>query len=543
MSDKPQIPDSHIAPAAIATSSVEETIATGSTANQQQNMYKLEDGTVLSTIDRVIKNVPPITNYIPTDEEVFDSKTGLPNHAFLREHFKHEGRLTEEQALLIIKRATEQLSSEPNLLTIPAPVTVCGDIHGQYFDLLKLFEVGGDPATTPYLMLGDYVDRGLFSFECLIYLYSLKLNYPNTFWLLRGNHECKHLTSYFTFKNECLHKYNLRVYEACCLSFNALPLAALMNGQYLCVHGGISPDLITLDDILKINRFREIPSRGLMCDLVWADPIASYDEDPYDEDEDEDIEGDIKDGDPKNGTAAAAAGLNTDHHILSTTSLYRNDYFVPNDVRGCSFAFTYKAACAFLRRTGLLSIIRAHEAQDAGYRMYRNTKTLGFPSLLTLFSAPNYLDTYRNKAAVLKYEGNVMNIRQFNMTPHPYWLPDFMDVFTWSLPFVGEKVTELLVSILNICAEDELEDIGSGSGTGTGMGMVTKEDLHKFNVLKYRVLMVAEFAKLLSVLRENKEKVQRLKGLNGGVLPPGVLSQGTEALDSAIAELERGERR
>ena len=147
MSDKPQIPDSHITPASIATSPMEEP-----TANQQNHMYKMEDGTVLSTIDRVIRNVPPITNYIPTDEEVFDSKTGLPNHAFLREHFQHEGRLTEEQALLIIKRATEQLSSEPNLLTIPAPVTVCGDIHGQYFDLLKLFEVGGDPATTPYLI-------------------------------------------------------------------------------------------------------------------------------------------------------------------------------------------------------------------------------------------------------------------------------------------------------------------------------------------------------------------------------------------------------
>lgn len=481
--------------------------------------YVLEDGSRVSTKDRVITNVAPITNKVPEDHELFYRDTGLPNHEFIREHFRKEGRLKEHQALRILEMAINCLAGEPNLLSVPAPVTVCGDIHGQYYDLLKLFEVGGNPKDTPYLFLGDYVDRGSFSFECLIYLYSLKLNYKNHFWLLRGNHECKHLTSYFTFKNECLHKYTLKVYEACCKSFNALPLAALMNGQYFCVHGGISPELHTVHDVNKLNRFREIPSRGLMCDLVWADPIETYDED-------------------------------ADDRTL--------EKFIPNSIRGCSFAFTYQASCDFLQRTGLLSIIRAHEAQDAGYRMYKNTKTLGFPSLLTLFSAPNYLDAYRNKAAVLKYESNVMNIRQFNMSPHPYWLPDFMDVFTWSLPFVGEKVTEMLVSILNICTEDELEEdtpiiqnsVGERFTKEDNAVTVNKDepssrildDEARRKALRNKILAIAKVSRMYSVLRKEGDKVEYLKAMNAGTLPRGALAHGTEGLSETLSTFERARK-
>ncbi|KAJ3127083.1 3',5'-cyclic-nucleotide phosphodiesterase (PDEase) (3':5'-CNP), partial [Physocladia obscura] len=291
----------------------------------------LETGEKVSTRDRIIKDVePPAVNF-PTQAQFFSQRdTTKPDLAFLKSHFLKEGRVTEEQALYIINKGTELLKKEPTLLDVAAPITVCGDVHGQYFDLVKLFEVGGDPATTRYLFLGDYVDRGYYSIE--------------------------------------------------------------------------------------VNRFREPPTHGIMCDLLWSDPLEDFGQERT------------------------------------------NEFFVHNGVRGCSYFFSYHAACAFLEKNGLLSVIRAHEAQDAGYRMYRKTRTTGFPSVITIFSAPNYLDVYNNKAAVLKYENNVMNIRQFNCSPHPYWLPNFMDVFTWSLPFVGEKITDMLLAILSICSKEELED-------------------------------------------------------------------------------------
>ncbi|EAU33059.1 serine/threonine-protein phosphatase 2B catalytic subunit [Aspergillus terreus NIH2624] len=437
----------------------------------------------------------------PSDDQFWSPEDpSKPNLQFLKNHFYREGRLTEDQALWIIHAGTQILKSEPNLLEMDAPITVCGDVHGQYYDLMKLFEVGGDPAETRYLFLGDYVDRGYFSIECVLYLWSLKIWYPNTLWLLRGNHECRHLTDYFTFKLECKHKYSERIYEACIESFCSLPLAAVMNKQFLCIHGGLSPELHTLEDIKAIDRFREPPTHGLMCDILWADPLEEF-------------------GQEKTG-----------------------DYFVHNSVRGCSYFFSYPAACAFLEKNNLLSIIRAHEAQDAGYRMYRKTRTTGFPSVMTIFSAPNYLDVYNNKAAVLKYENNVMNIRQFNCTPHPYWLPNFMDVFTWSLPFVGEKITDMLISILNTCSKEELEEETPTSVSPPGPSPTTPMDVEstefKRRAIKNKILAIGRISRVFQVLREESERVTELKTAAGGRLPAGTLMLGAEGIKQAITNFE-----
>ena len=123
----------------------------------------------------------------------------------MKNHLNREGRVSKCDLLEIINIFTNIVKKEPNLIAIQDPVTVVGDIHGQYYDFIKIFEIGGEPESTKYLFLGDYVDRGCFSIECLLIIYALKINFKENIITLRGNHECRQITSFFNFKLECKH--------------------------------------------------------------------------------------------------------------------------------------------------------------------------------------------------------------------------------------------------------------------------------------------------------------------------------------------------
>jgi len=227
---------------------------------------RIPDDKVLG--DAVLPPVDGSPHYrLFTSERTIDLKA-------LKSHLQKEGRLPKENALSLISRTSKIFRQEPNLIELGWPIVVCGDIHGQFYDLVKLMEAAGDAAKTQYLFLGDYVDRGCFSTECVFYLFAHKINYPGRFWMLRGNHECRQVTEHFNFKKECIYKYDVDLYYAFMDAFDCLPIAATIQNKFLAVHGGLSPDITDLDDIKHIDRFQEIPLEGPMCDIVWSDPVV-----------------------------------------------------------------------------------------------------------------------------------------------------------------------------------------------------------------------------------------------------------------------------
>jgi serine/threonine-protein phosphatase 5 len=178
----------------------------------------------------------------------------------------------------IIEKAKSIFATQPTLVDIEIPedveFNVCGDVHGQYYDLLNIFKINGYPSkTNPYLFNGDFVDRGSFSVEVIITLLCWKILYPNHFFMARGNHESRNLNKLYGFEGEVKAKYDETIYECFCELFCYLPLAHVLNKEVIVVHGGIfSQDGVKLDDIRAVDRFRETPEKGLMCEILWSDP-------------------------------------------------------------------------------------------------------------------------------------------------------------------------------------------------------------------------------------------------------------------------------
>jgi len=474
----------------------------------EEENQKEEDG---DDDDRFIKDVLAPPRFPLAHNKLFRDD-GSIDLEVLGDHLNREGRLSMEDAFYLIKTTTEIYKKEPNLLRLRDPITVCGDIHGQFFDLLRLLEAGGDPATTQYLFLGDYVDRGCFSTECVFFLCAHKITFSDSFFQIRGNHECRHLTSFFNFKDECLYKYNLEMYDAIMAMFDHLPISATINGKFLCCHGGLSPDISTLDDIEELDRFQEVPREGPFCDLLWADPVDDEKEAEQDEYEDPD-----------------------------SMEAEPTTWFAYNETRQCSYVFGIDAVTTFLKKNNLTAIIRAHEAQFDGYKMQMINEQTQIPRVITIFSAPNYCDVYKNKGACLKFDDELLNIRQFVSSPHPYYLPNFMDVFTWSLPFVAEKVTDMLYSILSYENQDNLD--GVDLDESKVMTQPNSKVLKKGGVLKTKVQAVTKLMRMYKVLKTNQDNIVKLKQLSpNGQLPHGVLSGGSKEIEKVLASFKSAKR-
>ena len=254
--------------------------------------------------------------------------------------------LKEEEIKFLIEKSLPIIKEQKMLVEFEAPLHVCGDIHGQYYDLLRIFEHCGYPGDFNYLFLGDYVDRGKQSLETICLLLCYKIKYPEKVTLLRGNHESSVTNRIYGFYDECKRRYNVKLWKSFTELFNYLPVAALIDDKILCMHGGLSPDLKSIQNIQDISRPTDIPDTGLLCDLLWSDPDKEAND--YDE----------------------------------------------ND-RGVSVIFGEKVVIDFNKKNDLDLIIRAHQVVDDGYEFFANRQ------LITIFSAPNYCGEFDNSAGIM----------------------------------------------------------------------------------------------------------------------------------------------
>jgi serine/threonine-protein phosphatase PP1 catalytic subunit len=261
--------------------------------------------------------------------------------------------LAEADIKFLITKTKKILLSQPIFLELESPITVCGDIHGQYPDLLKLFELGGFPPDKNYIFMGDYVDRGKQSIECICLLLCYKIKFDENFFILRGNHECGSINRIYGFFDECKRRYNVKLWKSFVDLFNCLPIAASIDDKIFIVHGGLSPELKTVEQIQKIMRPTDVPEEGLLCDILWSDPDEN----------------------------ASGWGAND---------------------RGVSVTFNEKVLKNFLEKNELDLLCRAHQVVEDGYEFFGNR------SLVTVFSAPNYCGEFDNSGAIMEVDEELM---------------------------------------------------------------------------------------------------------------------------------------
>jgi len=271
--------------------------------------------------------------------------------------------LSEEQVKDLCEKAREILIEESNVQPVACPVTVCGDIHGQFHDMIELFKIGGEPPNTNYLFMGDYVDRGYYSVESVSLLVALKIRYKDRLTILRGNHESRQITQVYGFYDECLRKYgNTNVWRAFTELFDYLPLTAVIENEVFCLHGGLSPSIDTLDNIRALDRIQEVPHEGPMCDLLWSDP------------------------DDRCGWGISP--------------------------RGAGYTFGSDISEQFIQNNNLTLVSRAHQLVMEGYNWSHEK------NVVTIFSAPNYCYRCGNQAAIMEIDEKMgKTFLQFDPAP------------------------------------------------------------------------------------------------------------------------------
>ncbi|CAG9572398.1 putative serine/threonine protein phosphatase type 5 [Leishmania major strain Friedlin] len=290
----------------------------------------------------------------------------------IQEHFRVEKKIDRRDVVFMLLGVLKLFKSYPNFVTVTVPdgedITVCGDTHGQFYDLLNIFKLNGKPSpTNRYLFNGDFVDRGSYSVENVLTLFAYKLLYPEHVFLSRGNHEGLSMNRVYGFEGEVRAKYSAEVFDLFSEVFNALPTGHIINDEVFVVHGGLySRDDVTIADLQKPNRFRDIPENGLICESLWADPQ------------------------PMPGRTPSKRGVDCPS-------------FGPDVTEN------------FLKNNNLKLVVRSHEVKEDGYEVDHNGKCI------TVFSAPNYCDQMGNKGAFIRFTGGAMKPKYttFTHVAHP----------------------------------------------------------------------------------------------------------------------------